>query len=44
MRREQMSLICLCNEKVGTFPVVIVSCEVEGGVSIDDDLPTDQLR
>lgn len=44
MRREQMSLIYLCNEKVGTFPVVIVSCEVEGGVSIDDDLPTDQLR
>lgn len=44
MRREQMSLIYLCNEKVGTFPVVIVCCEVEGGVSIDDDLPTDQLR
>lgn len=44
MRREQMSLIYLCNEKVGTFPVVIVSCEVEGGVSIDGDLPTDQLR
>lgn len=39
-----MSIDHLCDEKVGTFPVVIVSCEVEARVSIGDHLPTDQLR
>lgn len=36
-----MSFIYFCNEKVGIFFVVIVSCEVEGGVFIDDDLLID---